>query len=409
MVPKEIHIYRPSVTRNPDDGSVLYSGGIHVKCDIEILFLTFGIRLDIAQDFSSIEISGRTLEKVNLLWIKLTDPEFEEGPVISYSMSRSNPGIFKISVGLEILGKPWFVGTLSYEPGKPYLKGSVEYKGTFLWMENPRIELLFMANFPYVIISDFSFGRGDKSGSIFNLGEKLKQFCKWLFDLVKKVFSQEFDLHLRTTENPDPKRFSVVFTISGTYKVIFFNSDRATVCLDLPELPVKVPKGFSLGELPKLIVESLKNAGKLIVTRIVDYIQSRGLLGALQDLAHAAVVVAKKVVTVVAEGVKKVASAVSGGVKAVAKTISRFFSWVFGSIRICDHAGELIAEIMGGRGGKPLNNEQNVIPLFAPLIGIHGIHHHGEHVHTSGRASVNLPSHWRGDQEGSEFVVEVVV
>ena len=402
MVPRQVHIYSPSVTRNPDDGSVIYSGGIHVRCDIKILFFEFDIRLDISQDFSSIDISGRALKKFDLLWIKLTDPQFEEGPVISYSMSTGNPGVFKISAGLEILGKPWFVGELWYELGKPYLKGSVEYKGTFLWMENPRIELLFMATFPYVMISDFSFGKGDKSGSIFNLGKKLKEFFKWLYDLVKKLFSQEFDLHLRTAKNPDPERYSVVFTISGTYKVTFFNSDRATVSLELPELTVEVPKGFSLGDLPELIVNTLMGAGKMIVTKIVNYILSRGLVGILQDLASAVVAVAKKAAAIVWEGVKAIGSAVSEGVKVVAKSIGRFFSWVFGSIHICDHTGEVIAEIMGGRGGKPLCNEPNVVPLFAPLIGIHGIHRHGESVQTNGRASLNLSSHLRDDQETEE-------
>ena len=406
MVPKKIHIYRPHVTREADN-SVVYSGGIHVKCDVKILFMTFDVRLDISKDFSSIAISGRTLEKIDWIpWVKLTDQYFAEGPEISYRWSKSEPGSkLQISVGLEILGKPWFIGTVSYEPGRPYLTGSIEYEGTFLWMENPRIELKLMPIFPYVMISDFSFGKGDKSGSIFNLAENLKKFCSWLLDLVKKAISQDFDLHLQTQsdKNPDTDKFLVVFTISGTYKVKFFNSDHATVSLDLPKLPVKVPKGFSLGNLPKLIVETLKNAGKRIVTEIVDYIKSRGLLGALKDLAHAAVAAAKKVVTMVSEGVKKVSSAVAGGVKAVHKKISGWLHSVFGSFYICTANGEWIAEIIGGRGGKPLHNEQGVGHLFAPLIGIHAIHQHGKQVHERGMSTVNLPSNWKEAEETEEM------
>ena len=411
MVPMKIHIYHPHVTREADH-SVVYSGGIHVKCDVKILFMTFDVRLDISKDYSSIEISGRTLNKIDWIpWVKLTDRHFKEGPEISYRWSKSEPSSkLEISVGLEILDKPWFIGTLSYEPGRPYLTGSVEYEGTFLWMENPRIELKLMPVFPFVMISDFSFGKGDKSGSIFNLAENLKKFCSWLFDLVKKVISQDFDLHLQTDDkNPDPNKFSVVFTISGTYKVKFFNSDRATVFLDLPKLPVKVPKGFSLGNLPKLIVETLMNAGKKIVTKIVDYIKSRGLLGALKDLAHAAVAAVKKVVTLVSEGVKTVFSAVASGVKTVCKTISGWFRSFFGSFYICTATGEQtwerIAEIIGGRGGKPLHNEQGVGHLFAPLIGIHAIHQHGKQVHEIGMSTVNLPSNWK-EAEGTEETEE---
>ena len=401
MVPN-IHTYDPHVTHKTDN-SVVYSEGIHVKCNMKILFMIFDIRLDISGDLSSITISGRTVQKIDLKWIKLTDRNFAEGPEISYSWSKSELcGKFEIAVGLEILGKPWFIGTLAYEPGMLYLTGSVEYQGTFLWMENPRIELKLMPAFPYVMISDFSFGKGDKSGSIFNLAKYLKKFFSWLLDLVKKVFSQDFDLHLSTQSDKKPDT-DIVFTISGKYKVTFFNSDSATVSLDLPELTVEVPKGFSLQDLPKLIVKTLKSAGKRIVTMIVDYIKSKGLLGALKDLARAAVAAAKKVVTVVSEGVKKVYSAVTSGVKAVHKAISGWLHSVFGSFYISTATGELIAEIIGGRGGKPLHNEQGVGELFAPLIGIHAIHQHGKHVHAIGKSFVNLPSHWEGVEETEEI------
>ena len=397
-----IHTYDPHVTHKTDN-SVVYSEGIHVKCNMKILFMTFDIRLDISGDLSSITISGRTVQKIDLKWVKLTDRNFAEGPEISYSWSKSELcGKFEIAVGLEILGKPWFIGTLVYEPGMLYLTGSVEYQGTFLWMENPRIELKLMPAFPYVMISDFSFGKGDKSGSIFSLAKYLKKFFSWLLDLVKKVFSQDFDLHLRTQSDKKPDT-DIVFTISGKYKVTFFNSDRATVSLDLPELTVEVPKGFSLQDLPKLIVKTLKSAGKRIVTMIVDYIKSKGLLGALKDLARAAVAAVKKVVTVVSEGVKKVYSAVTSGVKAVHKALSGWLHSVFGSFYISTATGELIAEIIGGRGGKPLHNEQGVGELFAPLIGIHAIHQHGKHVHASGKSFVNLPSHWEGVEETEEI------
>ena len=397
MVSKDIQTYAPVVVET-GEGNVQYQEGIHAKCDVQLFLeiFTFDIRLYISTDFSTFQISGRSCQKIDLGYIKITDKEFQEGPCVSFQKTDVYPGEFTLEVGLEILDSPWFSGTLSYITGQEWLTGTIECEKSILWMEKPELDVKLIPDPPFIIITDFRFGKDqDRTGiGIFSLIKMLERFCRWLLKMVNKLIHQEFDLHLKTGDNPDSERYSCVFILWGTYKVVFFNSDSATVEINLPELTVKVPKGFTLTDLPQLIIDTLYDAGKQIVQKIVDYIKSRGLLGILSDLAHSAVVAVKKCAKVVYEGVKTVVTKVYEGVKSVGRAIGHFFGWLFGSIKITDSAtGEVIAEILGGREGRPLFNREKVVPLFGPLIGITGIHHHRKVIHTAGRAAIQLPPH----------------
>ena len=395
MAPKHLKPYEPIVSCT-DDGSVVYKKGIHAKCDVQLFFeqLRFDIRLDIAVDMSSLKISGRSCIKIDLTYVKLTDQEFKEGPCLSYEMSLTDPGELKLAVGLEILGKPWFSGTLSYPVGREWLNGTVRYEGSFLWMEKPEIEVKIIPEVPFILITDFRFGRDQDRSSlcIFDLLKMLKQFCKWLLKLVGDCFDQDFDLHLKTGANPDPTRYSVALILWGTYKVVFL--DEVTVSIDLPELEILVPNGDTLDKLPKLIVDTLSDAGEDIVKSIVDFIKNNGLLDTIQAIVSTSLSIASSTVKVVAEGVKKIGNAVIRGVETAVNSIGRWFMSIFGSIKIISVAtGDVIAEIMGGRYEKQLCNEKKVVPILASLIGITGIHHHRRHVYTSGRAAVQIPAH----------------
>lgn len=420
MVSKDIKAYAPAVVETTE-GDVMYKKGIHAKCDVQLFLeiFTFDIRLDIATDLSTIEISGRRLKKIDLDYIKITDKEFREGPCLSFQKTEVNPGEFTLEVGLEILGSPWFSGTLSYTAGQEWLTGTIECEKSILWMEKPELEVKLLPDIPYVMITDFRFGKDQDRTSlgIFDLLKLLKKFCKSVWKMVNNAIHQEFDLHLKTGHNPDSERYSCVFTLSGTLKVVFFNSKDATVVIDLPELTVKVPKGFTLEKLPKLIVDTLLNAGEQIVNEIVE---SNGLRRILSDLTYRTAIAIEKsaigfvegvkaVAADIHEGLKKGATIMYEGVKSVGRRIGRFFSWLFGSIKITNaKTGEIIAEIMGGRGGRPLFNREEVIPVFGPLIGITGIHHHRKIIYTAGRAAIQLPSHLIDQEQDLEERRELI-
>ena len=384
--------------RRLDDGSVVYEEGIHIQCRVQILckFFIFDICLDITKSFTSFEISGSAAKKIELPFVSITDQKFIGGPKISFKFSPSSPGKFMIEAGLEILGSPLFFGSLWYDPKLPCLNGTFGCHKDFLWVKNPTVEFRILPEPPFFLITDFKFG--EDNSSLFDLAGMLEKFCVWLLNLVEKVFKQSFDLHLKTIENPDTSEYSVAFSILGTYKVVFFDSEDATVTIKLPELIIKVRKGFTLTQVPGMIIEALAEAGLKIVNKIVGFIMSNGIFGSLKKLAQKAVEAAQKVIKAVCVGVKAIGSAASSVAKSVdsavenvANTITNFFSCFFGSIKIQNAAKEDIAEIMGGTGGRKMLNEKPVARLFGPLLGIYGIYRHGKHIYKSGRAAANLP------------------
>jgi len=189
-----------------------YKEGYHLESVITLLNTDFRIKADIPHDRTTLSLSGRSVQKIDFGFAKLTGTGkyCDEGPELSYCNKT-----LCFQCGVEILQQPWFEGSLKYcsHPDQ-FFEGSIAYQGRILWIDNPRMKIRWSKRDGFQIV-EFPI-LGDLP---FNLLGAIAKFAKVLYNLICGIFKWSIKLELKTTRNDDPDKYLVKFILTGTLSV----------------------------------------------------------------------------------------------------------------------------------------------------------------------------------------------
>lgn len=350
-----------------------YEEGYHLESAITLLNTDFRIKADIPHDRKMLSLSGRSVQKIDFGFAKLTGTGkyCDEGPELSYCNKT-----LCFQCGVEILQQPWFEGSLKYcsHPDQ-FFEGSIAYQGRILWIDNPRMKIRWSKRDGFQIV-EFPI-LGDLP---FNLLGAIAKFAKVLYNLICGIFKWSIKLELKTTRNDDPDKYLVKFILTGTLSVTVVGIISIDV-IPLPNIPLNLLRfdDFSLSKLPLYILKCLWNSAGEICKSLLSYLNPVNLAKMLGKVIINAIT---GVIKAVADVGKKI---VSG-----AKKVWGWFKGIFGfSAFIIDTENNtIVGYICGGKGGKDLCDEEYIVTHFGPFLALHAVGEIATDVHRNAKACV---------------------
>ena len=370
---KEGHFYyaRQGIEFTENGKLWKYEAGYHIECVINLFTSDFRIKADISHDRSELSISGRSVEKIDFGFAKLTGTGQyrNEGPELRYA-SRT----LSLRAGIEIFNDPWFEGELSYSFSDCSFTGTIAYLGRILWIKNPKIVVQWskekgfkIVHFP--ILDDF-LG--------FNLLGAIGRFARVLYNLVGGLLKWGFKLSVTTGENPDPSRYLLKLILQGSISVTVLGFIHCDL-IPLPDIPLRIPKvdNFSIGKLPELILKCLWESAGDICKSILKFINPFEL--------------AKKMG-------KRILDAITGAIESVVnvvkKVVKKAWGWckrLFGfSAFILDADTNIVlGYIFAGKEGRELCDIEYIVNHFGSYLAVHALGEVAGDVHKNASACIN--------------------
>ena len=351
-----------------------YEEGYHLESIITLLNTDFRIKADIPHDRKMLSISGRSVQKIDFGFAKLTGTGkyLQEGPELSYS---NRTLCFKC--GVEILKQPWFEGSLKYCMDDKCFEGSIAYQGRILWIENPRMTIRWSKRDGFQIIEFPILGENP-----FQLLGAIAKFAKVLYNLVSGIFRWNIKLQLKTARNDHPEKYLVKFLLTGTLSVTvigFINID----VIPLPEIPLNLLRcdDFSLSKLPLYILRCLWDSAGEICKSLLSYLNpvniakmmGKMIINAITGAIQSVVNVGKKIVQ---------------GAKKAWRAFKSFFG--FSAFIIDTESNTIVGYICGGKGGKDLCDEEYIVTHFGPFLAVHAVGEIANDVHRNAKTCINV-------------------
>ena len=351
-----------------------YEEGYHLESIITLLNTDFRIKADIPHDRKMLSISGRSVQKIDFGFAKLTGTGkyLQEGPELSYS---NRTLCFKC--GVEILKQPWFEGSLKYCMDDKCFEGSIAYQGRILWIENPRMTIRWSKIDGFQIIEFPILGENP-----FELLGAIAKFAKVLYNLISGIFRWNIKLQLKTARNDNPEKYLVKFILTGTLSVTvigFINID----VIPLPEIPLNLLRfdDFSLSKLPLYILRCLWDSAGEICKSLLSYLNPVNIAKMMGKMIINAV-------TGAIQAVVNVGKQIVQGVKKAWRTFKSFFG--FSAFIIDTESNTIVGYICGGKGGKDLCDEEYIVTHFGPFLAVHAVEKIANDVHRNAKTCINV-------------------
>ena len=354
-----------------------YEGGYHLESIITLLNTDFRIKADIPHDRKTLSISGRSVQKIDFGFAKLTGTGkyLQEGPELSYS---NRTLCFKC--GVEILKQPWFEGSLTYFMNDKHFEGSIVYQGKVLWIENPRMTIRWSKRDGLQIVKFPILGKNP-----FELLGAIAKFAKVLYNLVYGNLRWNIKLQLKTASNDNPDKYLAKFILTGTLSVTvigFINID----VIPLPEIPLNLLQcdDFSLSKLPLYILRCLWDSAGEICKSLLSYLNpvniakmmGKVIINAITGTIESVVNLGRKIVKIGKE------------VKKAWQCFKSFFG--FSAFIIDTENNTIVGYICGGKGGKDLCDEEYIVTHFGPFLAVHAVGEIANDVHRNAKTCINV-------------------
>lgn len=169
--------------------------------------------------------------------------------------------IYQANVGVQLFDLPQIDTTFLYEQGQDSLKCIVQYSGTFLGFKDPHVTILYkdgkFSLAEWQMIEDMG-DQVDLANAISEASAGDTSGCKKLVDLVfDKAIKTKFNFTLGDASSKNGSlhvkfkwTYDITVTLPGT-------SDVHILGLTLPDLPLVIPGPYKLGELGKLLANTI--------------------------------------------------------------------------------------------------------------------------------------------------------
>ena len=356
-----------------ETGLFNYKRGFHLEAVIILFKYKFRVAAHIVPEFTSIVLSGRSIDQVNFGFAKITGerPYSNEGPALKCEVSTDLETSLMLTLGVEILKTPYFEGELKYNFTHEYLEGTITYLGRILWVEEPSMTVQWHVRKNEFRIVNFNLFGDDIP---FNPINAIAKFSRIIYSICTgRYVSFSIRPHLKTGENPDPKKYLVKFILYGEIEISILGILHLRI-FPLPEVPILLPKfrNFSFGKLPQYIKKCLFESMGPICQSLKEYINPWKFLKKSADMMMEDITGAFK-------AVENLAKKAVGGVKKIYKGLRSFFG--HSAFIIDPESGMVLGYICGGKAGKELCNEKFTVNHFGQILTVHAISAMAHDVH----------------------------
>ena len=268
-------------TKSITINSTTYKNGYHISADIEVFDELFTINADISS--SEVEINGYANSPLDLGFAKFTGvddsdpskPDVSKSPELSFVTDSSSTSI-SLDVGFVLFDVPFGAVQLGFKLKPDESKvffGQLTYDGNIGFIENPSVEFEWSKEDGFKVTNWPVVGTFEDAFDFFDALRNYKDKCGTLVDLAFKDGVQtQFNINVNLSKTKHPDKFLADIDITGTYDVLLLKEVKIA-SVPIPNISVGIPieDDFTLGKLPKFILDLFAKNSVSIIQQIVNY------------------------------------------------------------------------------------------------------------------------------------------